>query len=418
MSALKQIKLTLIFLLFLLALSSCLTLHFAGEVEAQSRAVWAKMEDGVSIDQLNQIVEYAKADGGTLPKITLWKSGGQKTAESGLRSFLIELTVLHGDPFELFPASFFCGSFPAPSDTGGCALDRLAAEKLFGGHDVLNMPLTIDGRTYTVRGVFEGDEGAVILQGGEDTAELFPNLRLRFEGGGSRMEAEQFFQKWGLNSALILDAPLMGEVLSLLALFPALALCAAVLIQSLAGAIRLRRCPLLLLLYAAPAFLLSFFSLRLLGPHLSLPDRLIPTMWSDFGFFKTLVQTALASARRWFMGTPDQYDTALLGGVLLTGLFLLLSLLFAALLISRAKLKTGKEVCVYSILFMLFMLFCASVLPNGLALEASSLLPPALLFLSLWLQHAFFPHQSAETSAKEGSHELTRYQEHAPYADA
>jgi len=187
-----------------------------------------------------------------------------------------------GDAGLVWPAQYLDGTAPGVTDGVGCAVSSTLAFALWGGADVVGAAVEADGESRIVRGVFEGEDMVALLSvRDEDTSQAFTAVEL--SGGLStpnRSDVTSFASVAGLGApdSVLLGAPAM--LAQFLAILPLLMLFAYGLV---AFAFWMRKHPAT----RRGVLLVALFGFALLLPGLldMLPDRLIPTRWSDFSFW-------------------------------------------------------------------------------------------------------------------------------------
>ncbi len=248
-------------------------------------------------------------------------------AQSELRSAEMRALRYSGEAGAVYPASYLRGGSPGFTDAGGCALSRQAAWLLWGSEDVLGKELMAGGSRYTVRGVFEGKQALLLLcqglntpQNGWDAAELWGARPL------GREAALNFAQNAGLGSpSALLQGSALGGLLQATALLPAIFL-GGWLLFGLLGALHPLRSGRGQLL-----FFLLLLALALALPFLlrQLPEALLPTRWSYFGYWARLFGQAGDALWQFWAMAPSLRDVQLKQRLLQQGLLLLLATPYA-----------------------------------------------------------------------------------------
>jgi len=212
-----------------------------------------------------------------------------------------------GDAALVWPARYLSGSAPGVTDGAGCAVSSALSRALWGGTDVVGKTVEADGDIRTVRGVFEGDEPLALLSvRDEDTSRNFSAVELT--GGPSSpasSDAVSFAISAGLGSP---DFILMGTATGLatvLALLPFLLLALYPIVFVI---LRLRTHPAVsrgILFLALMGFAIALPVL--LG---ALPNRMIPTRWSDFSFWGAFAGQVGENLRQYLILEPKLRDVS------------------------------------------------------------------------------------------------------------
>jgi hypothetical protein len=181
--------------------------------------------------------------------------------------------------------------FVSSADETGCAVDRDTAFRLWGSAQVLGETLLFEGREYTVRAVFDAPEGTVALPVPTEGHGLSVLAVDTPEGRDARQQAEEFYRRHGLPAPdALTTGGWYGPVSRCLILLPALPLLAALLWGILRELWGMRRTPVLCALWCLAAAVLFWGLFHFSGFRLSLPPGLVPTRWSDFEFWRRLLE--------------------------------------------------------------------------------------------------------------------------------
>jgi hypothetical protein len=212
--------------------------------------------------------------------------------------------LFSGDAALVWPARYLTGAAPGVTDAAGCAVSFALAWELWGSTDVVGKPVDVDGEERTVRGVFEG-EGLLVLLSFRDEDREQGYTAVELAGGPaspSRGDAERFAVTAGLGRP---DIILMGTpafIAAALAALPIIILAVYALSLFIA---KIRRHPWKWV--AAFAALISFAALLPVLLEL-LPDRMVPTFWSDFSFWGGLIRQMGDNLREYLVLAPRLRD--------------------------------------------------------------------------------------------------------------
>lgn len=254
-----------------------------GKLEGAGKNISAVCGAGVSSGEAREFLKETEEDseGEDLSPV-FWKECEGARARSGLtgKSASIRLICAAGNTELLFPG----GNVLAAGDTKGCLLDRETAGKLFGSGAVTGQVLTLEGENYEIRGILEGQSGTAVIQKTEDME--FDTVTV--SAGGRRQEEvrELLEGRYGIQGILVEWNLLYGMAKLLLLLLPTSVL-AAVLI-------RIRRNGREASGKGEKIFWSVCFWAGMLGGlcwtavQIRLPSDMIPSTWSDFGFWANL----------------------------------------------------------------------------------------------------------------------------------
>ena len=387
----RQTSRAALFLLATLTLISWLGASFlaqrAGELSRGAVIRW-EAGGGISPVQLLRAERYAREDGGAaVPTAALWREHREGYVEDGdgRRSTSAAVLELFGDGGEVWPAAFRYGNYPARGDETGCAVDEATADALWGSARVVGQAVLWKGKTYYVRGVMKGSGGLLLVQGGED-AEPWPNLLLRFRDGDAGTQAEHFLSQNQIPGGQMLDLSLLHQGLTALAALPGAALTLGILLRLFQRGRALTAAPLLLVCYLPPALLGAGAVLWCAGAPWSVPERFIPTRWSDFEFWVRLFSGGMEKLRGYLTLAAVQRD--LRYGALAAGcaLLSLTALALAVLAAERAGVRTERVLAVracavWALTFGIALVFAPF---GGVKVERPLWLLPAAWLLSDW----------------------------------
>ncbi len=303
----------LLWALALAAWCACALLAQRADGFCAGTAVYWSGTEGPSAAQLRR-AEAQLAAGGreNLPRATLWRElGDQTVSQPGGGALRCDLLQCWGAAEDLLPLPLRAGFWPARGDTAGCAVDEGAAAALWGSADAVGRTLEWDGGRYTVRGVFRGDGGLVLVQGDPGLELPCGKLLLVFPEGGGREAAGAFLNAAGLAEGAVLDLPLLGQCLRGLSALPGGLLLVWIWALLLGRGRRLGGTPLLLACYLPAAVLCAGAALWAAGFPWTIPAQLLPSRWSDFSFWPRLLETHWARLTAFLAQSPGRRDVLL-----------------------------------------------------------------------------------------------------------
>lgn len=226
-------------------------------------------------------------------------SAGARTAQTNSISF-------SGDAALVWPARYITGSAPSSIDSNGIAVSEALAHRLWGSTDIVGIPVYVDEAPRIVRGVFEGTAELALLSFHiEDISQSWTVVEL--SGGAphpTRNNAESFAIASGLGRpdyVLMRGAISLARMMSILPLLIPAVYALALLIGSTRKYFRA---------VSKPIIFTGFILFAILLPLLlnALPPWLIPTHWSDFSFWSSLLQQANNSLREFLSINPMLRD--------------------------------------------------------------------------------------------------------------
>ena len=214
-----------------------------------------------------------------------------------------------GDASLVQPATFIFGTSPGVLDGNGCAVSEALAWRLWGCTDVVGMSVEVDGTERVVLGVFKWKtELAIISYSDNDTTQSWSAVEL---GGGPenavRGDAEHYASASGLGKPTFILMGAMTFLAGAMAALPLLVI-ACFGFGLLIGFVRKRYPTARIFILFLTLFLFAIFLPAMLT---MLPGWMIPTRWSDFSFWGSLLTQASGSLREFLSARPQSRDVEL-----------------------------------------------------------------------------------------------------------
>jgi len=314
------------------------TIQASGESHVSMRF---SPQNGPSFDGIEQYY-YKTASKGEKAKITgivtAWteERNRQVSATEWKADAAVDVYYVNGNVTDVMDLSLVAGGFPAASDKTGISIDDKTAIRLFGASTPVGLDITLDGKKYTVRGIFElpGGISAFGSDTGRGLAILSPpaasigsansmenksigvqGVEFIFPAGMSPDEAKnsamQLAGEMGLGgSVYVKDFSAEDKVLSQFTRFPGWAMMAIAIFMLLQTTysqtgmmLRIawrrfrsrdisentaRNTMLRGLIWGSISLLAAAGVYLIVRPGFSLPPSYIPTQWSDVGFWPEL----------------------------------------------------------------------------------------------------------------------------------
>lgn len=210
---------------------------------------------------------------------------------------------IYGDPRQIAPLSLLSGGFLPENDEEGCVLDAVSAWALFHSSEAVGATLNLNGRVYVVRGIVKSYEPMLIIR--DDTLK-YENLEFGVSDPAvGKQEAETFFARCGAGGEYLVVQS--GLYVRLILGF----VCLAAGGFLLAGAAALLKsawlkkdysCARLFFLTAGIA--LAAAAVLLFIKTFYWPQSFLPTRWSDFAFWRGLIESWQADWKAISLMTP------------------------------------------------------------------------------------------------------------------
>lgn len=246
---------------------------------------------------------------------TLWEEEKDALVENAAwdRQTKVSTLLLNGDSNLLFD-----GPVLKQDDTGGCLMDAVTAEALFGSRNVVGSELQYNGQDFIVRGILPEDTPVLVVQAaafyhdshgsgnsfgsgitsGTDSGSVtFHHISLWFPSEcsngkkqqGSSTQIEEFLIRHGLTGEISYQNGISGLAAAFSFLLPVI-LWGSLLGQTFVLMRKNRQYPVRLFLAALLLLTLVWLFFLLTGIHLQIPEDMIPTRWSDFSFWSRWAQ--------------------------------------------------------------------------------------------------------------------------------
>lgn len=264
-----------------------------------------RYQAGLSQQQADNALRFAaQQEGEPVFTPTFW-TPYSSTLDSGLKKSEAQTLYLSGDSNLVYPVKYLSGG--APLAPGSCALSSALAAELWGSTDVAGLSLTLDGKTYTVTGVFDSLSKIVLGVPFTLPAETrWENVEL---AGSSTLESKEkalaFAEEAGLGSpSQLVSGPDMHALATVLSWLPLVLLLIAGLVFGLFQTTYKHP----FLREACLFGLLLVFALLLPSLLSSLPVSIIPNKWSNFAHWSQLFKKQGEFFHDWFMLQPTIKD--------------------------------------------------------------------------------------------------------------
>ena len=246
------------------------------------------------------------------PYLTFWAESETFVGLEDMGASAAQI-LYNGDPDIGYPVTYRHGGAPG-MDQRSCSVSVPLAWALWRSDQVVGMTVEIDGKEYTVSGVFEGDDNRLFRWSDSGfTAVEIPDTP---KGEDSYRYALDLAAQSGLGQPTgILWGSGMADIGRLLCYLPLILAACLLVFPQLS---KLKKLPGL-------AWTILALALVLVLPAIieALPGWMVPTRWSDFGFYGRLWDTFCQRWHDLLMLSPTPMDAqrkALFVGLLFTSL--------------------------------------------------------------------------------------------------
>lgn len=213
-----------------------------------------------------------------------------QTAKSELgANAQLHIVGVYGDLRQVAPMRLLSGGFLPEDDTSGCVLDASSAWMLFHSIDAIGATLTVSDKTYFVRGIVAAYEPMLIIR--DDTL-TYENLEFSADDvDTAKQELEPFLTRCGATDGYTLvQSGLYARIMQGLVWLPPCIFLGATAVTLLkkAWARKTDRRAFVPLLLAGTLLLLA--AVWVVAKTLYWPQSFLPTRWSDFSFWRSLLK--------------------------------------------------------------------------------------------------------------------------------
>lgn len=230
-------------------------------------------------------------------QVTTWSQEKKvEIRETGLlRSAKAALLQVRGNMADVLPVGLLSGAYCPEGDLRGCVLDEDLAYALFRTKRALGNEIQIGKKRYIIRGIVESRFPVVMVQNMDKKA-VFDKLEIRCDFPEKELSLEE--------GVFVADTPFYTELLRHVTQLPLWLFLLWIFWQLLQGAREKgeKRKKAIFLAAVAVLVVLMFAFIRagLLVSPVFLPERYIPSRWSDFAFWERKAQ-ALKQLKQEFL---------------------------------------------------------------------------------------------------------------------
>jgi hypothetical protein len=223
-----------------------------------------------------------------IPSVTAWnRMEGENIENRGLStSILVNVIEVYGDMKQAYPMELIEGSLLNTDDYQGCIIDEEVAYELYRTRNVIGNSITYENKQYNIRGIMKSMEPTFLIQISNDD-NAYSNLELVYKDkeNGEQLALDFIMQNDLASSYTIIEGCFYANILELLYQLPAWFLGFYMLWQIVKAIWKRRTLPIQVLILFV-CLIVSWFLLKwLMEFRIYIPERLIPTKWSNFSFW-------------------------------------------------------------------------------------------------------------------------------------
>lgn len=310
---------------------------------------------GVNEQIISNALKNEKLQGNSdIPEVTAWF--WIKEAEIKNRNFnrtqKVSVVITSGNMALTTPMKLVRGNYVYRQDKVGCVIDTNTAYLLFGTEFAVGNTVTYDKKDYVIRGVVRADYPVFLIQGSGDKME-YSNLELGFmdKERGETLAEEFLLGNGPTGNYVIIDGYFYGRIIYSLISLPVwlFFFFGGYEIFKIFYSYMNKQKPGHFILYSSILLLIlagyGFILFRITGNPLYIPEKLIPTKWSDFDYWSKqyqLIQNQILKIRYLTPNPKDVYLVDKISNLLLNIIVMFLLYMFIITDIHILRLK-GKS---------------------------------------------------------------------------
>lgn len=320
----RWIKGKVVFLLLaaITAAFSINTIKDASELKDMFSTVSVRFaEEGVTEKSLNEaLMSDSEKQELRYMEVTAWK----RIAEAEInntdlrRTRTVSIVITGGNMAQTIPMALLQGNYVYPGDKKGCVIDKDTAYSLFGTEHAVSNIVTYNKKNYVIRGIVKTDERVFLIQG-ENERIAYNNLEFIYSDKerGEALTGE-FLLLNGMNNYVLIDGYFFGRLIHSLLTLPVwifLLLAGYRIIMYYRGLKVSINKKTYLLCGGILVLTLTGYGLLLYqftGNPLYIPEKLVPTKWSDFDYWLKQYQILRDQIRQIRYLAPNPRDILLM----------------------------------------------------------------------------------------------------------
>lgn len=293
----KWIKGNIIFILITL-----ITLVFtinkireASDLENMYSSVGVRFKaEGVTEKKLNEAVNEAEEKKELkFTELTAWKRIDEADIinKDLKRTRKVSVVLADGNMARTIPMALVNGNYVYPGDKKGCVIDEETAFGLFGTEAPVSGIVTYEKKDYVIRGVVKAEAPVFLIQGESDRI-AYSNLEFTYKDkeGGEAL-TQEFLIRNGLADYIMIDGYFFGQLIHSLLTLPvwiflfSAVFCTFKNYRKMKNRLSFKSFLLYgsIILFIAAGYI--FLLYRFTGNPVYMPEKLIPTKWSDFDYW-------------------------------------------------------------------------------------------------------------------------------------
>lgn len=214
-----------------------------------------------------------------------------------------------GEQALAFGEGLCAGSYPLTEDETGCLISRTLAQELFGAEKVIGESLYIKGKSYKIRGMLDMETCAAALAGDETLSYTEAVVHTGDIYAPASAVQQELREKTGCAPDAFLEGGLYGALARIAVMTPVW-LGWLLFAVSVSGVFKKKR-QAKAVWYAAQCLIAAVILAgvwKLAGWTLTFSEDYLPAMWSDFSFWRLLIQEKTGDFMRLMNQTCSAQD--------------------------------------------------------------------------------------------------------------
>lgn len=209
-----------------------------------------------------------------------------------------------GDCSLIWNVSFISGGYPGEENDNHCAVSAELSWLLWGSTDTLGKEIEIGKRRLTVSGIYDGEEPTAIIAG--DASSELGNIDWVLKEPVIRETLIGYIETLGIGKPdSIVDGEGMGMLMTFLSSIPIIAAGAITAATTVSALMKYVPGTWKKWIFIGVILILSMFLPVLLS---KLPGWILPSKWSDFSFWSSLMGDFTGYMKEWFGLKPTAKD--------------------------------------------------------------------------------------------------------------
>lgn len=183
---------------------------------------------------------------------------------------------------------FVSGGQLISENANSCIISDTLSSELFGSYNIIGAKIRSDGKLYKICGVIKYDEKIIIRNASE--GDTFSYALLFLDGKrNTYYTAQNYILSLGTRDFTILDSVFAGNIIRLIYMFPIFVSVLIIAVSLFKTALKYKDNKMIFLVSVCLISVFVLIFLVIVFHGINIPNSLIPSKWSDFGFYSQKV---------------------------------------------------------------------------------------------------------------------------------